>query len=313
MTAAEWTIPHWRPLADEDRKVKTPSDPEDSAKACRCRSAPRYCGNGSTHRLRRRLARQRGVGDLAPSGIRSHRRFDRLPSRRFRAVARARWEEVLRSVDTTCEQSDVKLFIVLGNHEDYGRVRLMRTDDAGWLYLKDYPRLRFATRGHTWVDAVGTRFAALGGAGSIDRNTRRPGVSWWPDEELTEDDCARLASNVHGEGWPRVDVMITHEAPAGLRRHGITTAPAWLTPEVEAYCYAQRVRLREAMDEVAPRSLVHGHWHSSFRDGWEGLTSTGVDYRCDVIGLPEDDNPYNAVTAVPVPGLGLTDVEVLRP
>ena len=67
------------------------------------------------------------------------------------------------------------------------------------------------------------------------------------------------------------------------------------------------------MDEVAPRSLVHGHWHSSFRDGWEGLTSTGVDYRCDVIGLPEDDNPYNAVTAVPVPGLGLTDVEVLRP
>ena len=38
MTAAEWTIPHWRPLADEDRKVKTPSDPEDSAKAWRCRS-----------------------------------------------------------------------------------------------------------------------------------------------------------------------------------------------------------------------------------------------------------------------------------
>jgi Icc-related predicted phosphoesterase len=218
----------------------------------------------------------------------------------------------LRTVESTCEQSDVQLFIVLGNHEDYGRVKLMRTDDAGWLYLKDYPRLRFATRGHTWVDAAGTRFAALGGAGSIDRNIRRPGVSWWPDEELTEDDCARLVSNVHGEGWQWVDVMITHEAPAGLRRLGITTAPAWLTPEVEAYCYAQRVRLREAMDEVAPRSLVHGHWHASFRDAWEGLTSTGVDYRCDVTGLPEDDNPSNAVTAVPVPGLGLTNVEVLR-
>ena len=181
----------------------------------------------------------------------------------------------LRTVDATCEQSDVQLFIVLGNHEDYGRVKLMRTDDAGWLCLKDYPRLRFATRGHTWVDAAGPRFAALGGAGSIDRSTRRPGVSWWPDEQLTEDDCARLVTNVHSQGWQRVDVMITHEAPAGLRRLGITAAPAWLTPEVEAYCYAQRVRLREAMDEVAPRSLVHGHWHESFWDEWEGLTSTG--------------------------------------
>ena len=102
-------------------------------------------------------------------------------------------------------------------------------------------------------------------------------MSWWPDEELTEDDCARLVTNVHSQGWQRVDVMITHEAPAGLRRLGITAAPAcaWLTPEVEAYCYAQRVRLREAMDEVAPRSLVHGHWHESFWDEWEGLTSTG--------------------------------------
>lgn len=48
-------------------------------------------------------------------------------------------------------------------------------------------------------------------------------------------------------------------------------------------------------------------------DGWEGQTSTGVGYRCDVIGVPEDDNRYNAVTAVPVPGFGLSDVQVLRP
>ena len=83
----------------------------------------------------------------------------------------------LRAVDSACEHSGLHLFIVLGNHEDYDRVKLMRTDDAGWLYLKDYPRLRFATRGHTWIDGAGTRFAALGGAGSIDRNIRRLGVS----------------------------------------------------------------------------------------------------------------------------------------
>ena len=222
-------------------------------------------------------------------------------------------KKYLRVVNGTCEEADMRLFIVLGNHEDYDRVKLMRTDAEGWLYLKDYPLLRFATRGHTWVDASGTRFAALGGAGSIDRNIRRPGVSWWADEELTEEDCSRLVGGVQGEGWPRVDVMITHEAPAGLRRLGVRPPPSWLTPEVESYCYAQRVRLREAMNRVAPRSLVHGHWHASYRDSWEGLTAEGVDYHCEVIGLPADDHPANSVTAVAVPGVGLVDVEVLPP
>lgn len=221
-------------------------------------------------------------------------------------------KKFLRVVNATCEESDIRLDVVLGNHENYDRVKVMRSDDDGWLFLKDYPRIRFAPRGHTWTDAGGTRFAALGGAGSIDRNLRRPGVSWWPEEELSEDDCAALVRNVRRESWQRVDVMLTHDAPAGLRRLGVRPTPVWLTPEVQEYCDVQRVRLRAAMDEVAPRSLVHGHWHGSYRDGWDGLTSTGADYRCEVVGLPEDDILANAITAIPVPGVGLSEVEVLR-
>jgi hypothetical protein len=222
-------------------------------------------------------------------------------------------KKFLYRVDAECERSGVRLFVVLGNHEDYGRVASMRTDNDGWLFLGDYPRLRFAQRGHTWVDDSGTRFAALGGAGSIDRNLRRPGLSWWPGEELTDDDSTRLVHNVHEQGWPRIDVMLTHDAPAGLRRLGMPSRPAWLTPEVEAYCDAQRVRLRAAMDEVAPRTLAHGHWHTTFRDGWDGITPDGFDYRCEVFGLAMDGIMANAVTALTVPGVGLVDVDMLAP
>lgn len=91
-------------------------------------------------------------------------------------------KKFLRVVNATCERAQLRLVVVPGNHEDYDRVKAMRTDDEGWLFLRDYPRIRFAPRGHAWTDARGSRFAALGGAGSIDRNLRRPGVSWWPEE-----------------------------------------------------------------------------------------------------------------------------------
>lgn len=65
------------------------------------------------------------------------------------------------------------------------------------------------------------------------------------------------------------------------------------------------------MDEVAPRSLVHGHWHARFRDGWDGLTSSGTEYRCEVIGLPEDGIFDNAITGIPEPGVGVSEVAVL--
>ena len=75
----------------------------------------------------------------------------------------------LRSVDSTCERSDVRLFIVLGNHEDYDRVKLMRTDDAGWLYLKDYPRLARSPRG-------GTRGSMLPGRASLRSEVPDPSI-----------------------------------------------------------------------------------------------------------------------------------------
>jgi hypothetical protein len=79
----------------------------------------------------------------------------------------------------------------------------------------------------------------------------------------TGDDCACLAHIVREQGWPRGDVVLTHHASAGQRRLGMSSRPLWLTPEVEAYCNAQRVRPRAAKDNVAPRTLAHGNWQAA--------------------------------------------------
>jgi Icc-related predicted phosphoesterase len=217
----------------------------------------------------------------------------------------------LQKVHATAEENNQNLFIVLGNHEDYDRVAQMQTDDEGWLFLKNYPRFRFAPRGHTWVAENGTRMAALGGAASVDKAFRVEGKTWWGQEEITEADCEQLVANVQKENWEKVDVMVTHDAPAGLTRKGMQPKPHWLTPEIEHYSWTQRVRLREALDQVQPRWLVHGHWHEWFRDEWEGVPLNGGNYTCQVVGLDCDGAPRNAITAELIPVVGLSDIKML--
>lgn len=215
-------------------------------------------------------------------------------------------ERYLADLHEVCERNDQILYIVLGNHDDHTRHASMDVHANGWKILHDYPRLWFAPRAHTWLDSNGVRFASLVGAGSIDIAFRREGVSWWREEEITEEDCAELVDKVRARKWDRVDIVLTHDAPAGLVRLGMQPPPNYLTPEIAKYCWEQRVRLRTAMDAIAPRTLVHGHWHESFRDGWEGVrTDTEEGYYCRVVGLPNESWKDNAVSAVLQAGVGI--------
>lgn len=214
----------------------------------------------------------------------------------------------LHKLNERCEELGIALYIVPGNHEDYDQIDAMTTGDDGWLLQRRKPRLRYAPRGHTWTSANGTTMAAMGGTTSIDKLLRSKGTSWWPQEVITEQDVERLVANVFERTWHRVDVMLTHDAPAGLKRPS-GPGPAWFTEEIRHEAWQQRVLLRDAVDAVAPRWLVHGHWHAVYRDQLDGVSGTGWDYRCDVLGLAMDEMYGNLWAANLVPDEGLEDVE----
>lgn len=133
--------------------------------------------------------------------------------------------------------------------------------------------LTYLPRGHRFhVDQV--RFAVLGGARSIDRALRRPGVDWFPEEAVTGVDVDRLAAGGHA------DVFLTHDAPAGHEIPGIgRDVPAEWRPELPA-CDEHRRRLFAAVEAVTPRWLVHGHYHVAYETDlqapWGPLTITGL-------------------------------------
>lgn len=124
----------------------------------------------------------------------------------------------------------------------------------------------------------GVTVAALGGARSIDRALRRPGISWFAEEAISNSDLELLADGATAQ------VLLCHDAPL--------CAPVPLSPRHELpfvwqaeleTCTEHRMRLDEALDMVQPELLVHGHYHCR----WAGDVQRDWG-SCHVVGLAED-------------------------
>ncbi|RAN79455.1 hypothetical protein B5P43_15595 [Bacillus sp. SRB_336] len=147
------------------------------------------------------------------------------------------------------EQYDLRLLFADGNHDVHPRLRALPLNAEGFGVISD--RLLYAPRGHRW-EIEGVRFGALGGAVSIDQAHRKAGLSWWPEEAITTADVERL-------GHETLDVLITHEVPAGVQ---VTSGWSKPLPEHLAYaCYEQRRLVAEAVANTKPQFVFSGHWH----------------------------------------------------
>ena len=163
------------------------------------------------------------------------------------------WGDSSRSltkmVDAALFKARSVLLVVPGNHENHDRLDAAKRDDGGMIVLGK--RLRALPFGHRF-DLGGLRFGALGGAVSVDRERRMPGVSWWPQEAPTQADVNRL-------GDDPLDVLLTHDVPWGCAplKSGISGIPDYLVAEADDV----RRLLRQAVNRTRPRLVFAGHWH----------------------------------------------------
>ena len=112
--------------------------------------------------------------------------------------------------------------------------------------VEDTGRVRWAPRG-SLLELAGLRILCCGGAPSIDPELRVPGQSWWPEEEITDDDVA--CSCAVG----RVDVLVTHDASELVAIPGIVDR--WAPGE------ASRHRVERIRAATTPRWAFSGHYH----------------------------------------------------
>lgn len=168
-----------------------------------------------------------------------------------------RGEKFLHRINKELKENNKWLFITLGNHEDYIQVSRLQPVPGmdGCLHNREYPHIVVLPRGYRWTWG-GKKFISVGGANSIDREWRTKNIDWWEGERITLADV--YASNTGGP----VDVMLSHDAPAGIPIFG-THRDASMGWSVEALSYAHesREKLRLITDCIMPRLLFHGHYH----------------------------------------------------
>lgn len=97
----------------------------------------------------------------------------------------------------------------------------------------------------------------LGGAESIDRHMRVEGVSWWRDEQISQEVAWDITGKFYnGELTPKI--VVTHDCPWSVALKIFGRDYYWLKNEMPST--TQQV-LDSIFESYQPKLWIFGHWH----------------------------------------------------
>lgn len=184
----------------------------------------------------------------------------------------------LDSVLELVKETSVKLWVIDGNHDYPGRPGDSTAMPQGYTAWSNndpvatMPDFCHLPRG-TVFELGGKTFGVLGGGVSIDRLYRKKGVSWWPEEAITEDQVAGVADQ-------EVDIMLAHDAPAIP-----PGKPAYFDDRdstLHTDLLTATNRVWQVLCKWRPKLVVHGHWHYHYEtvlplpDGQDSVRVVGL-------------------------------------
>ena len=164
------------------------------------------------------------------------------------------WDNVVSKLSKRLLARNQSLFFVDGNHENFRRLYRFPIGPDGLRWIR--PNIAHVPRGYRTRLASGRTMAALGGATSIDVEYRRDGISWWPQESITE-------AELDAVGEEPAELLVGHDAPLNLPaldRWLAHTADEWSSSGRD-YAIAGRRMFHRGFLQVRPALYVGGHYH----------------------------------------------------
>ncbi len=126
-----------------------------------------------------------------------------------------------------------------GNHEDHWALKTLKNPEV-------CPSVFYQARGTVVVLEDGRNVLFLGGADSIDKDTRTIGVDWFPDEVITNADIYNLPDT-------RIDIVISHTCPEEFIPELGYSFGKCKDPSCKALSYV--------LYKCKPSLWYFGHWH----------------------------------------------------
>lgn len=142
----------------------------------------------------------------------------------------------------------ITLIVSGGNHDNWATIQKLPVESDGLATFRS--NIRVLPRGGR-TEISGLVVGGLGGAFSVDKFHRTEGKDWWHNEEPTQAEADQLIDA------GSVDVLITHDAPAGIP----LVSEFDLPPDINLQAEQTRVLLRSVVEALRPAHLFCGHWH----------------------------------------------------
>lgn len=105
----------------------------------------------------------------------------------------------------------------------------------------------------------------LAGGDSIDKQYRKAGIDWWPDEQLNYT-TMQNALEYYKQKKPKI--LVCHEAPFRYHyqlRNAAVTAKPYLSQFGDPKGNSTAFLLDDMIDAHIPNHIIHGHWHVSLK------------------------------------------------
>ena len=182
-------------------------------------------------------------------------------------------------------EKEYTICFVDGNHENFDLINSFPVSEwnGGMVHIirknrKGIPKIIHLMRGQGYT-IYGKKIFTFGGAYSIDKYMRTPGISWWEQEMPTDEEMQEGNSNLERHGY-KVDYILTHTAPEETmyRYHPNHEH------EVRLNNYLEHVR-----EDTEYKHWYFGHLHRD-EDTWRNQTVLWFDVIDMLTGeiVPED-------------------------
>ena len=152
-----------------------------------------------------------------------------------------------------------KLIFIEGNHEHFPTIGMWSKDQL----TEIAPNVFYAPRGLV-MELDGKLVGFLGGAESVDKAWRTPGVDWFPEERVSQEDVDLLVKNADNR---QLDILFTHAPPQfaiaanfpPLNEHHWGLPLGWIDES--------GWKVSKAFWAIKPKKLYCGHMHRAVSHG----------------------------------------------
>lgn len=181
-------------------------------------------------------------------------------------------------------KSKIPVYFVDGNHDNhteldkYERGKIHNV--IGNLYYCAYGSVIELPQGY--------KVLCCGGALSIDRYLRKPGVSWWPTECISEEDQSFLPD----PNSVNIDIVVSHTAPTEVCKRICSNDISILSCSSSKLSDDPSPKFLDAvLERYKPIDWFFGHWHTYFEYAYNhGTTKYDNTYFTGLNMLPFINN-----------------------